>query len=112
MTDTDTDTDTDGQTRGAIPMYVTCKECLLNTRVERLNPTVDTAMVKHCPMCGSSNITVDMGFSKDYWYVMARAANLVPSEVTAQLVKDLYDIWDPRDQPKFIDFVHDTIRQA
>lgn len=94
-----------------IPMYVTCRDCGTNSRVERLDPITRPGVLQYCPVCGSSNTLGKIDFRRDYWYVMAETCGLTPSSRTAKLVRELYDLWDPLERPRFVTFVKESIRE-
>lgn len=65
-----------------------------------------------CPACGSHKVNIKTNYDDDRWYAMARSFNLNPTKDTVQLLRDMYEIWEPSEFELFKDFVVHMITEA
>lgn len=94
------------------PFALTCSSCSMAFRVENLTPYMMATRKWFCPACGSQSVKVRSNYEDDRWYAMAQSFSLDPTQDTVQLLKDMYEIWDPSEFPLFKDFVTNMIREA
>lgn len=94
------------------PFVIECTSCKMAFRVENLTPYMIATRKWFCPACGSESVHAKSNYEDDRWYAMARSFSLNATKDTVQLLKDMYEIWDPAEFPLFKDFVTNMIREA
>ena len=94
------------------PFVIECTSCNMAFRVENLTPYMMATRKWFCPACGSNTIHAKSNYEDDRWYAMAQSFNLNPTQDTVQLLKDMYELWDPSEYNLFKDFVVSMITEA
>jgi hypothetical protein len=87
------------------PFVVECKECLMSFFVENLTPFTISPSTIHCILCGGVNIVVSNNYEDDKWRAIAANIGLPKKNNSAQLIKKLYELWEPLEYEWFQDFV-------
>jgi hypothetical protein len=87
------------------PYIIACSFCKMAFRIENLTPHMMATRKWFCPACGSNDTTIKNNHEDDRWYAMARSFNLDPTQSNVQLLKDMYEIWEPSEYEWFKDFV-------
>lgn len=92
--------------------FTRCKQCGEEHRIERTSVVTQTTQpAKYCPQCGADSVVSRMDWDRNYWWDMADSFGFEYSEKGATLVKELYELWEPLDEPYFRRFVEKTIRE-
>ena len=89
------------------PGYLlTCTNCANHFRMQCIRFPL-AGLPKYCPYCGTANtIEVSLyGEKGDYWYIIAKALGIPETPEGADLVENLYELWDASTYNKFVDFV-------
>lgn len=94
--------------KGNVTFGLSCKECG-NRFTLYNNGVLTTAPPSHCPFCGSQAVAA-AEHTPDYWESLAVLLGIQTHEAGVNLVKELYNMWDPTEHAKFPDFV-DSIRK-
>lgn len=91
-------------------MYeIICNGCGQHQRWEADVITVSRAP-SHCGACGGVDVT-SVKFDS-YWYDLAKYYGFEHSERGADLIRGLYQQWEPAKHYKFHDFVLETMKEA
>lgn len=80
-------------------------------RVENVTPLTTSARTLYCPACGSVNITIVELQSDDQWYAMALSFGLPQRAKSVDLIKQLFEAWDPATDSSFKDFVSSIVEE-
>lgn len=80
-------------------MTIDCGDCNTMTRVYRVEPATQIGSFKCCPVCTSTNVKVYQSAATDHWESLARGYS-----VSVEVIKQVYDIWNPREYQRFGDF--------
>ena len=92
------------------PWVLDCSNCKMSFRVQNLTAYTMATRIAHCPGCGSDSVKETSDYVNDRWYAMAKSFGLPSSAQAVQLLKDMYDLWDPSEYKWFKDFVADYIK--
>lgn len=89
--------------------YTECEGCGSRFRIERLEPQTKIGVPPFCPQCGNQCArTFDA--ERDQWYTLAQAYGYEASEAGANLIRQVYSLWDGREYRSFRQFV-EAMRQ-
>lgn len=94
------------------PFVIECSSCKMAFRVENLTPYTMATRKWFCLACGSQLVRAKTNYEDDRWYAMAQSFNLSSTQDTVQLLKDMYELWDPSEHELFKDFVISMITDA
>jgi NAD-dependent SIR2 family protein deacetylase len=87
-------------------LTMSCSACHMHFRIQRIGPHVRVGAPSFCPQCGShAGCSQDM--DRDYWETLAGHYR-VPVDV----IKEVYDLWDPRTHTNFSDFMRELEAEA
>lgn len=90
---------------------ISCENCRMIFRVENLTPLTTAKRTLHCSACGSKEVMVVELQSDDVWYNMAASFGLPQKVKSVDLIKQLFEIWDPTTDSNFKDFVKTVIEE-
>jgi len=91
------------------PFAIACSDCKMCWRVENITVFTMGTLKLHCPACGSSNVKYSSDYANDRWYSMAATFGLARSHNSVELLKGMWDLWDPKEHELFRDFVLEYI---
>lgn len=66
--------------------------------------------VSWCPSCGNQTLGT-RHTDVDYWYTLAEACGINQTERGVELVKRLYDMWEPSIDSNFVDWAKGVLRE-
>lgn len=94
------------------PWLLLCNSCKMQWRVENITPYTIATRKFYCSSCGSSDVVEHASIENDRWYSMARSFGLSNGASSVDLLKQMFDFWDPQEHLLFRDFVKELVDEA